>query len=217
MKYVYWLLCVFVIITACKPLYVNQLPPPPVASPEQQAQLIENIIAEQYSDEKPAAILIEFLDYQCPYCQQMFSIIREAEREFGTKLGVITQHYPLDRQCNPYLGQQIHPFACGAAVAAECAREQGQFSLYQTTLFVSKKLDKKSLLNHAETLGLDMNKFETCLSSQAPLNLIGLHLERGGRLGIEGTPTFILNGQKISPRSLAELNAAIRDVLTNSS
>ena len=209
------LIVALIFLAGCGPTYVPNLPPPPVASAEQQQVILNQIVQEQYPDSvvKPPAILIEFVDYQCPFCQQISSAVREAEAQFGEKLGVITQHFPLDRQCNPYLSRQLHPFACGAALAVECAREQDAFSLYQARIFISKKLDMKSLESHAEELGLDMRAFEQCINDKKGISAVQAHIDRAQRLGIQGTPTFFLNGDRIEVRSPADLSSAIRNAI----
>ncbi len=218
MKPLFLLLALGIFLASCAPTYVPPSPPPTHATPEQQQTIFEDITKEQYPEgtARPPAILIEFLDYQCPFCQQVSSSVREIEATFGDKLGVITQHFPLDRQCNPFLTQQIHSLACGAAIAAECAREQDQFHAYQTKLFISKKLDKKSLLSHAKELSLNMQAFTICVDTKKTLPTLQTDMLRAARLGVEGTPTFYLNGNPLPARSTPELSFAIRSVLNSS-
>lgn len=133
-------------------------------------------------------VLIEFSDFQCPFCarytRDTFSQVERDYVETG-KLRYVFRHFPLE---------QLHPQALGAAQAAECALGQGKFWEMHTRLFANQQaLGAADLLKTAQSLGLKMPAFQQCVSSQAasPVKIRQDQTE-GARAGITGTPTFFL-------------------------
>ena len=135
--------------------------------------------------------LVEFTDYQCPFCGRHNNVTAPKLREhYGDMLRVIVLHFPL---------VSIHPLAPKAAEAAECAADQGKFWEYNDTLHADQSaVDPSSLLRHAETLGLDIGTFGECLESGEKRLLIEQHIRAAVEAGARGTPFFVVNGQKMS-------------------
>src|SRR5207248_2330445 len=105
------------------------------------------------------------------------------------KIRLIYRHYPLDG---------IHPYARGAAQAAECANEQNKFWDYHDLLFKNQdQLDKENLLTYAKQLNLDMKNFQPCVESAKYAQRVQDDVQAGDLLGISGTPTFFINGRKL--------------------
>ena len=98
----------------------------------------------------PRITLLEFADYECPYCQQIQPFLIESKPSSKTKLAFAYKDYPLD----------MHPDAPKAAEAAHCAGAQGKFWEYHDLLFASKRLDMASLKSDARDLKLDTAAFE---------------------------------------------------------
>lgn len=145
----------------------------------------------------PIAI-IEFSDYQCPYCKrfidQTFTQIK-SEYIDTEKVLYLTRDFPLD----------FHPKAKGAAIAANCSLQQDNYWQMRTSLFSNMKLLGNELyLNIAKELSLDINKFNDCLSDNAITLKIQQDIAYGSSLGIRGTPSFIIgrveNGQLLDPK-----------------
>ena len=132
--------------------------------------------------------LVEYGDYECPYCGAAHPIVKEIRRQLGNGLRFAFRHFPLSR---------IHPHAERAAEAAEAAGAQGKFWQMHDQLFEHQDaLDDESLLVHAATIGLDVDEFTREL-------LLGVHAPRvredflsGVRSGVNGTPTFFINGHR---------------------
>lgn len=123
---------------------------------------------------------------------------------------IIFRHYPLDSSCNPHMTQQVHPASCAAAIAAECAGEQGRFWEYADLLFADQKeYGKEDLEGFAKTINLDTERFQTCLASPQAKDRVLRDIEEAERIGVKATPTIIANGRLIeglpAPQKLASL------------
>jgi protein-disulfide isomerase len=123
---------------------------------------------------------------------------------------IIFRHYPLDQTCNPNLRAQVHPGACAAAIAAECASEQGKFWEYADLLFADQKqYTRQDLEGHAATLDLDLEGFAACLDDSRMRSRIDEDIEEAERINVKATPTLIINGRLIEgappPEKLATL------------
>ena len=111
---------------------------------------------------------------------------------------LVFRHYPLDRECNSSLSQQVHPGSCLASTAAECAGEQGKFWEYTDLLFGDQKLyTRQDLETYAGALSLDINRFKACLDDGRMKGRIQADIEEANRVGIKATPTLIVNGHLI--------------------
>jgi protein-disulfide isomerase len=128
--------------------------------------------------------LIEFSDFECPYCARYVrDSYPQVERDYVStgKVQYVFRHFPLT---------DIHPRAMKAAEAGECGRIQGKFWPLHDRLFANPKLlEPASLMDHAREAGLDMKSFETCLNGQAA-PAVRADLDAGNRAGITATPTF---------------------------
>ncbi len=139
---------------------------------------------------KAKVTLIEYSDYQCPYCANAHPIVLALQQKYGSKINFAHKHFPLS----------FHPYAVPAALAAECAGEQGKYFEYHNILFDSQdKLgtDSVQYLVWAKDLGLDTEKFSSCLSSGKYLQKIQKEQQEGLADGVSGTPTFFIGSQKI--------------------
>ena len=111
---------------------------------------------------------------------------------------LVFHHYPLDRECNSSLSQQVHPGSCIASAAAECAGEQGRFWEYADLLFGDQKLyTRQDLETYAGALSLDITRFNTCLGDGRMKGLIQADIEEAARVGVKATPTLVVNGHLI--------------------
>jgi protein-disulfide isomerase len=139
------------------------------------------------SDNAPV-VLVEFADYQCPYCQKVNPQIQQLKKEYGDSLTVIFKDFPLP----------MHHGSEKAAEASRCAGEQGKFWEYHDVLFYSKLLDVDALKEHARVLKLDGDRFDTCLDSGAETGAVKKDLDEAKSLGLTGTPSFFVNGHFFS-------------------
>lgn len=153
--------------------------------------------------------LVEFGDFQCPACGAYEPIVRKVLADNPTILKVVFRHFPLT---------QIHQNAMLAAKASESASLQGKFWEMHDIIYDNQK-DWSGLLNardvfvgYAKTLKLDTKKFETDLNNPDIEAKIMAEYAEGNKLGIQGTPTFFVNGKMISnPQSPEEFDKVIKD------
>ena len=154
----------------------------------------------------PAPVtIVEFSDFQCPYCQQSVHVLKELRNLYGDKLRLVYRDYPGPN----------HPYALQAAEAAHCAGEQGKFWDYHDRLFdrqtPGQGWDFASLANE---LGLQQKTFENCLKSGHFRDQIIKDLQDGLTLGITSTPTFFINGRPlVGAQPLAAFQALIDRLL----
>lgn len=156
--------------------------------------------------------LVEFGDFQCPACGAWEPMIRQVLADNKDTLKMSYRHFPLT---------QIHRNALISAKASEAASLQGKFwemhdMLYDKQEEWSESLNARDfILTYATTLGLNATKFKTDLDSKAIEDKILAELKEGTRLGIQGTPTFFLNGKKLeNVTDLASFNKAIKEAAT---
>lgn len=128
--------------------------------------------------------LVEFADYECPYCQQVNPLIQKLQEEYGDKLSFAYKDFPLP----------MHHRSQKAAEAARCAGEQGKYWEYHDVLYYSRMLDLPDLKKHAQVLKLDEDRFAKCLDGGTQAEAVKKDLEEGKKMGLPGTPSFFVNG-----------------------
>ncbi|MDL2224520.1 DsbA family protein [Bacteroidales bacterium OttesenSCG-928-M06] len=132
-------------------------------------------------------VLVEYADYQCPYCGQAYSIIKQLQKKFGDKMAFVFRNYPI---------QELHPYALHAAIAAETADLQGKFWEMHDIIFEHQRfLDDDSLISYAQRIGLDMEKFKEDFGGKPTINKVEKDMETGNKAGVQGTPAFYVNGK----------------------
>jgi protein-disulfide isomerase len=133
--------------------------------------------------------MIEFSDFQCPYCLRAQATVDEVLKTYGDRIHFIYRHYPLPS----------HPAAKPAAEASECAAEQGKFWPYHDRLFEQQsKLSEADLKQHASDLGIDMPRFNACVASHKFKSQVEADQKDGDEAGVNGTPAFFINGRMLS-------------------
>ena len=146
--------------------------------------------ADAPSDGPPDALvtIVEFADFQCPYCGREAETLRTVRKMYRDSVRVVYRHFPLP----------IHPDAPKAAEAGVCAAEQGKFWPFATTLFAhQKQLGVDDLKKHADTARLDVEKFSSCLDSGRSVATWKRDHAAGEALGVSGTPALFVNGRPI--------------------
>ena len=130
--------------------------------------------------------LLEYGDYQCPYCGEAYPITKAVQEQLGDKLCFAFRNFPLVNS---------HPYAEHAAEAAEAAAVQGKFWPMHDLLFENQEaLDDESLAEYAATLGLDARRLIAEVKAGAHTARIREDFSSGARGGVNGTPTFFVNG-----------------------
>ncbi len=140
-----------------------------------------------WGPEDAPVVIIEFSDYQCPYCGRFHTTTYQRLKEvYGDRIRFVYRDFPLT---------QIHPEALPAAIAANCAGEQGEYWAFHDKLFQNQaNLSADAYLTFAQELGLDMDAFRACLEDPAQKEEVLADQAYAAQLGVTGTPTFFING-----------------------
>ncbi len=150
--------------------------------------------------------LVEYGDYQCPYCGATYPVVQRLQRTLGKKLRFVFRNFPLT---------QAHPYALIAAEAAEAAALQGKFWEMHDLLFEKQHLLKPEVIpSWAKSIGLNFEQFENDIKQGVVEKRIKEDRQSGIRSGVNGTPTFFINGTRYdgSP-DYASLLAALESEL----
>jgi protein-disulfide isomerase len=130
--------------------------------------------------------LVEYGDYECPYCGEAYPVVEEIRRAMGNRLRFVFRHFPLS---------QMHPHAQDAAEAAEAAGALHKFWEMHDTLYTHQEaLDESDLLRYAVALGLDPLPVRKALEEDAYLDRVREDFISGARSGVNGTPSFFIEG-----------------------
>lgn len=135
-------------------------------------------------------VIVEYGDYQCPYCGAAYPVLKELMKEFGNGIGFVFRNFPLS---------EMHPYAKPAAMAAEAANRQGKFwEMHDAIYEHQQNLSESFLMEVAEKLHLDMEQFKADLQSRELAEKIDSDFESGVISGVNGTPSFFVNGKKFN-------------------
>ena len=132
--------------------------------------------------------LVEYGDYECPYCGAAFPIVKRIQRQMAGRLRFVFRNFPITTS---------HPHAEAAAEAAEAAGAQGRFWEMHDRLYENQRnLTGADLRLYAESLGLDLERFDDELDQHAHVERVREDFMSGVRSGVNGTPTFFINGTR---------------------
>jgi len=151
-----------------------------------------NVVTEGHPSHGPAdapVTIVEFSDFECPYCRSMLGTIKNVQETYGEKVRLVYRQFPLN---------SIHPNAQRAAEASLCANEQGKFWEMHDLMFEDQSgLSVEALTQKAKTLELDDATFETCLSSNKYAEQVKKDVMAGTVVGVTGTPAVFINGRPL--------------------
>lgn len=137
----------------------------------------------------PKIIIVVFSDYECPFCKKAELTIRDVMVNYNDSALLVFKDFPLT---------MLHPDALNAALATECAKEQGKYWDYHDYIFDNNdRLGIDYLKEYAKFFSLDSEKFDACLDSQKYLYEIELDKKAGMAVGVSGTPVTFINGRRI--------------------
>jgi protein-disulfide isomerase len=137
-----------------------------------------------------AVTIVEFSDFECPYCGGLYPTMKEIEKNYKDRIRVVYRQFPLT---------SIHPHAQKAAEASLCANEQGQFWQMHDAMFTDQgKLEVPDLKAKAAKLSLNATTFNACLDSGKYVAAIKNEILEGAKVGVNGTPSMFINGRFLS-------------------
>jgi protein-disulfide isomerase len=147
--------------------------------------------------------LVEFSDFQCPFCQRVAPTLKQIKQKYGDKVRIVWKDFPLT---------QIHPQAFKASEAAHCAGEQGKYWEYHDQLFANQQaLQPTDLKRYATDLSLEATKFNECLDSSKYGERVRDGVAQGTGLGVNSTPTIYINGRVLAGAQPYEAFVAVID------
>jgi uncharacterized membrane protein/protein-disulfide isomerase len=182
----------------------EQAPAAPAASSQQIQQLeqwlsIQPRVTVMAPSDGAAVVILKFNDYQCPGCGQTYRdykpVLAKWAKQAPGKVKFITKDYPLERQCNAFVPQDLHLGACEAAVAVRLAREKGKAEAMEEWLYANQPaMNPDTVKKAAATVG-GVTDFDARFAGT--LELVKADVAQGGQLKIGGTPSFFMNGMPL--------------------
>ncbi len=164
----------------------------------------------------PAArfTIVEFADFECPHCGAFAPVLKKILSE-NRDVKLLFKNYPLSVVCNPHMEHAMHPNACGAAAAAECARIQGRFWELSEAMFDNQEyLSPQDISYMAKRAGLDVPAFEACVASPAAAEAVKADLDAGWRAQIDSTPSIFIHGAYGDKWVRLDVSPGDKDVIT---
>ncbi len=156
--------------------------------------------------------LVEFLDFECEACGAAYPFIEQLREQYAGQVTFVARYFPIPSHRN----------ALNAAYAVESAARQDKFEemyqrMFQTQTEWGESQDSKAALfrTFAEDLGLDMKQYDADVASESVKTRVQKDIDDGTALGVSGTPTFFLNGEKLEVTSTADFHRAIESALAN--
>ncbi|QHK20463.1 thioredoxin domain-containing protein [Pseudarthrobacter psychrotolerans] len=175
-------------------VFTANKPEPDALQPVSDAQLVRDDSHRLTTPATEKAQLVEFLDFECEACRAAAPLVKELKKEYGDRITFVNRYFPLPGHKNS--GQ--------AALAVEAAAQQGKYEemaakMFETQPQWGEKQDFQNALfrTFAEELGLDMDKYDAAMAADETKERIRKDIADGQALGVTGTPTFFLNGEKL--------------------
>jgi protein-disulfide isomerase/uncharacterized membrane protein/peroxiredoxin len=176
---------------------------PPIKKTENGLSYFEIPFGPQDFPKGPATApvtVVKFADFECGYCRVLHLNMKPLVEKYKDQVQWVMKHYPMNADCNPRMGgERMHPNACVSSFAAECAGQQDKFWEMHDKLYENQqKLDAASVRGYAEGLGLDLAKYDACMSAPATKQKILDDVKLAGQAFIYGTPRAYVNGRLVS-------------------
>lgn len=171
---------------------------------EKQAAILADAKAT-FGPEDSTVKIVEFSDFQCPFCSRAATAVDEIKKKYGDKVQFVFRQFPLS----------FHKQAHLAAQASMEAAKQGKFWEFHDKLFENQReLERPQLEKYAKEVGLNMAQFKAALDKETHKEAVDADFELGKTVNVNGTPTMFLNGERIAnPTDVAALSKSIDDAL----
>ncbi len=212
-KFVLGILVLTVLIAVFGGIFLSKSPSGPTVLNKEESKEALSVKPDDWIKGVPEApiTIVEYLDFECEACQAYYPITKKLQEEYQSKVRFVVRYFPLPG----------HKNSITSATAAEAAGIQGKFWEMHDLLYENQKTwgektapDPSLFTEYAKQIGLDMEKFSTDINSQQVLSRINRDKIAGGSLGISGTPTFFINGEKIpNPKGYDDFKSIIDGLL----
>lgn len=176
-------------------------------SPELQTKIAEGDVPS-FGPKDAKVTIVEFSDFQCPYCTRAAEATTELKKKYGDKVRFVFRQFPLS----------FHPQAQKAAEASLAAHAQGKFWAYHDILFANQSaLSEEDLKKHASKAGLNAGVLEKAVKADTYKEAVARDVALGTEVGVNGTPTMFLNGKRVqNPTSFEAIEPMIKEALGGS-
>ncbi|MEC5181742.1 DsbA family protein [Arthrobacter sp. CG_A4] len=181
---------------------------PPTPQPAADAQLVRDDSHRVTSPVTEKAQLVEFLDFECESCSAARPLVEELKKEYGDRITFVNRYFPLPGHRN----------SGTAALAVEAAAQQGKYEQMYAKMFETQpqwgeKQDSQAPLfrTFAQELGLDLGKYDDAVADEQTIDRIRKDVTDGKALGVTGTPTFFLDGKKLTLSTEADFRLKLAD------
>jgi len=153
--------------------------------------------------------VVEFADFMCPGCRAASTALREYFAQAPGDINLTFKNFPLEKTCNPGIGQGIHSGSCELAMGAICASELGAFWAYHDRIFSRawEVATRQDVIDNGVAVGMNKAKFETCLASPEAKSKLAIQIKEGFETVVQVTPTLVVNGRKLNATN--EFSAAV--------
>ncbi|WP_043434108.1 thioredoxin domain-containing protein [Arthrobacter sp. I3] len=189
-------------------VFTSTKPAPPAVQQAADAQLVRQDSHRVTSPATEKAQLVEFLDFECESCRAAEPLVQELKNEYGDRITFVHRYFPLPGHRN----------SGTAALAVEAAAQQGKYEQMYAKMFETQpqwgeKKDSQAALfrTFAQDLGLDMNAYDAAVADEKTKDRIRKDVADGSALGVTGSPTFFLNGEKLVLNSEQEFRQKLTD------
>ncbi|MGW2092694.1 DsbA family protein [Promicromonospora sukumoe] len=179
-------------------------------APTGDAQVVreDSHVLNQAADEQ--AVLVEFLDFECEVCRAYYPTVEQLKEQYGEELTVVIRYFPIPAHAN-----SVNAAVAVEAAAAQDALEPMYQRMYETQAEWGEGQDSQAEVfrGFARDLGLDVEQYDAAVADPATAERVQRDFDEGRALGVSGTPTFFLDGEKLETQSPADLVAAVEGSL----
>ena len=153
--------------------------------------------------------VVEFADFMCPGCRAASVALKEYFAQAKGDISLTFKNFPLEKSCNPGIGQGIHVGACELALGAICASELGVFWPYHDRIFSRawEVATRQDVIDNGVAVGMNKAKLEACLASPEAKSKLAIQIKEGFETVVQVTPTLVVNGRKLNATN--EFSSAI--------
>jgi protein-disulfide isomerase len=178
--------------------------------PEPLRMRVDGTVGFARGPSEAPVTIVEFSDFQCPFCKTVVATLKQITAQYPGRVRWVFRDYPI---------AGLHPEAQLAHEAARCAADQGKFWEYHDVLFErAPNVSPAALREYAASVGAEPTAFSRCLDSGKHRAAVNADIETGAKLGVNGTPTFFINGQMlVGNQPLAEFQRLIEGELARTS